>query len=206
MLLLHCKVTVFLGTKLSRNHVGLAGKDKDKPQFFLFLLIFGNIIFIAMGIIGSALGAVGSIFGAYQASQAAKKAKEGIEQQRAKNEAWYNRRYNEDATQRADFQNLLTKTQELLKNRAKNAAAAQAVTGGSSEALAAEKAGANDAVATMMNNAALNAEKRKERIEAAYMDNDDKYQEQLNQTEKERAAAIAQAAKEAANVASQIEF
>ena len=172
----------------------------------MLLLIFGNIIFIAMGIIGSALGAVGSIFGGYQASQAAKKAKKGIEQQRAKNEAWYNRRYNEDATQRADFQNILTKTQELLKNRAKNAAAAQAVTGGSNEALAAERAGANDAVATMMGNAALEAEKRKERIEAAYMDNDDKYQEQLNQTEKDRAAAIAQAAKETANAASQIEF
>ncbi len=159
-----------------------------------------------MGIIGNALGAAASIFGGYQASKAAKKAKKGIEQQRAKNEAWYNRRYNEDATQRADFQNILTKTQELLKNRAKNAAAAQAVTGGSNEALAAEKAGANDAVATMMSNAALDAEKRKERIEAAYMDNDDKYQEQLNQTEKERAAAIAQAAKETANAASQIEF
>lgn len=63
-----------------------------------------------MGLIGSALGAVGSIFGGNSASKAMKKAKQNVEQQIQKNQDWYDRRYNEDATQRADAQRILTMT------------------------------------------------------------------------------------------------
>lgn len=54
------------------------------------------------GLVGAALGAVGSIFGGISASRAMKKAKQNLQDQIDKNQDWYDRRYNEDATQRAD--------------------------------------------------------------------------------------------------------
>ena len=60
-----------------------------------------------MGLIGSAIGAAGSIFGGISASKAMKRAKKNVEAQRQKNQDWYDRRYNEDATQRADAQRIL---------------------------------------------------------------------------------------------------
>ena len=72
-----------------------------------------------MGLIGSAIGAVGSIFGGIKASKAMKKAKRNVEAQRQKNQDWYDRRYNEDATQRADAQRILritTRNTPMLAN------------------------------------------------------------------------------------------
>ena len=83
-----------------------------------------------MGLIGSAIGAAGSIFGGIKASKAMKKAKRNVEAQRQKNQDWYDRRYNEDATQRADAQRILTQTEESIKQRNKAAAGSAAVMGG----------------------------------------------------------------------------
>lgn len=38
-------------------------------------------------------------------------------EQRRKNQDWYDRRYNEDATQRADAQAMLTRTAEAIRQR-----------------------------------------------------------------------------------------
>ncbi len=82
------------------------------------------------GAIGAGLGAVGSIFGGIAASKAMKRVKKNLQEQRRKNQDWYDRRYNEDATQRADAQAILTKTEESIRNRNKQAAGVQAVMGG----------------------------------------------------------------------------
>ena len=86
-----------------------------------------------MGLIGSAIGAAGSIFGGISASKAMKRAKKNVEAQRQKNQDWYDRRYNEDATQRADAQRILTQTEESIKQRNKQAAGSAAVMGGTDE-------------------------------------------------------------------------
>lgn len=70
-----------------------------------------------MGLIGSAIGAAGSIFGGISASKAFSKMKKNVEAQRKSNQDWYDRRYNEDATQRADAQRLLTMAEESIKKR-----------------------------------------------------------------------------------------
>lgn len=101
--------------------------------------LFGSIA-------GGALGAVGSIFGGISASKAMKKVKRNIEAQKKANEDWYNRRYNEDATQRADAQRILTMTEESIKNRNKQAAATAAVMGGTEESVAAAKAANSEAL------------------------------------------------------------
>lgn len=150
-----------------------------------------------MGILGSALGAglgaVGSIFGGISASKAMKHVKENIEEQQRKNQDWYNRRYNEDATQRADAQAILTRTEDSIKNRNKQAAGVQAVMGGTEESVAAAKASNNDALATATTNIAVNSEARKDAIESQHLQTDANIQQQLNDLEMKKAGAISQA-------------
>ncbi|RHM99368.1 hypothetical protein DWZ34_04390 [Phocaeicola plebeius] len=159
-----------------------------------------------MGLIGSAIGAVGSIFGGIKASKAMKKAKRNVEAQRQKNQDWYDRRYNEDATQRADAQRILTQTEESIKQRNKAAAGSAAVMGGTDESVAAAKAANNQALADATSQIAANAEARKDNIEATYMANDNAFVEQLNQLEQGKAQAIGQAVQGVANAASSMPF
>ena len=155
-----------------------------------------------MGLIGSAIGAVGSIFGGIAASKAAKKARHGIEAQRRKNQDWYNRRYNEDATQRGDALRMLTRVEDDIKKRNRAAAGAAAVMGGSEESVAAAKAANNQAIADATSQIVANAEQRKDNIEATYLQNDAAYQQQLAQLDQQKAAAIAGAVQGLGNAAS----
>lgn len=159
-----------------------------------------------MGLIGSAIGAAGSIFGGISASKAMKRAKKNVEAQRQKNQDWYDRRYNEDATQRADAQRILTQTEESIKQRNKQAAGSAAVMGGTDESVAAAKAANNQALADATSQIAANAEARKDNIEATYMANDNAFVEQLNQLERGKAQAIGQAVQGVANAASSMPF
>ena len=159
-----------------------------------------------MGLIGSAIGAAGSIFGGISASKAMKRAKKNVEAQRKKNQDWYDRRYNEDATQRADAQRILTQTEESIKQRNKQAAGSAAVMGGTEESVAAAKAANNQALADATSQIAANAEARKDNIEATYMANDNAFVEQLNQLEQGKAQAIGQAVQGVANAASSMPF
>jgi hypothetical protein len=135
-----------------------------------------------------------------------KRAKKNVEAQRQKNQDWYDRRYNEDATQRADAQRILTQTEESIKQRNKQAAGSAAVMGGTDESVAAAKAANNQALADATSQIAANAEARKDNIEATYMANDNAFVEQLNQLEQGKAQAIGQAVQGVANAASSMPF
>ena len=134
-------------------------------------------------IVGGALSAGGAIFGGISASKAMKKAKKNVEAQRKKNQDWYDQRYNEDATQRADAQRILTQTEESIKQRNRAAAGSAAVMGGTDESVAAAKAANNEALADATSQIAANAEARKDNIEATYLKNDDAYMNQINEFE-----------------------
>lgn len=159
-----------------------------------------------MGLIGSAIGAAGSIFGGISASKAMKKAKQNVEAQRKKNQDWYDRRYNEDATQRADAQRILTQTEESIKQRNKQAAGSAVVMGGTDESVAAAKAANNQALADATSQIAAQADARKDNIEATYLQNDNAFAEQLNQLEIGKANAIGQAVQGVTNMASNMPF
>ena len=150
-----------------------------------------------MGLIGSAIGAAGSIFGGIAASKAMKKMKENVEAQKRANQDWYDRRYNEDATQRADAQRILTLTEENIKNRNRAAQGAQAVMGGTEESVAAAKEA---------NNRAVNGEQRKDAIENQYQERDAALDNQLNNIEQSRAQAISQAVQGVTGAASTMDF
>lgn len=148
--------------------------------------LFGSIA-------GGALGAVGSIFGGISASKAMKKVKKNLQAQKKANQDWYDRRYNEDATQRADAQAILTRTEESIKNRNKQAVGAQAVMGGTEESVAAAKAANNEALAQATTNIAVNAEARKDQIEQQYQQKDAQIDDALNNLEINKAQAISSA-------------
>ena len=73
-------------------------------------------------LVGAGLSAVGGVFGGISASKAMKRVKNNLQQQKQANQDWYNRRYNEDATQRADAQRILAKTEDSIRNRNRPAA------------------------------------------------------------------------------------
>ena len=150
-----------------------------------------------MGLIGSiaggALGAAGSIFGGISASKAMRRVKKNLQAQKEANQNWYDRRYNEDATQRADAQRILTLTEESIRNRNRQAAGAQAVMGGTDESTAAAKAANAQALADATSQIAVNAENRKDQIEQTYQQRDSQINEALNNLEMNKAQAISQA-------------
>lgn len=154
-----------------------------------------------MGLIGSAIGAAGSIFGGIMASKAMKKVKRNIQQQRQKNQDWYDQRYNEDSTQRADAQRLLTQTQDMLKRQTDAVAGSAAVGGGTDESVAQAKAAANETVGNVMSNINAQADARKDQIEQTYQANDNSFAEQLNNVEIGKANAIGQAVQGVTNAA-----
>ncbi len=150
-----------------------------------------------MGLIGSiaggALGAAGSIFGGISASKAMRRVKKNLQAQKQANQNWYDRRYNEDATQRADAQRILTQTEESIRNRNRQAAGVQAVMGGTDESTAAAKAANAQALADATSQIAVNAENRKDQIEQTYQQRDSQINEALNNLEINKAQAISQA-------------
>lgn len=144
-------------------------------------------------LVGAGLSAVGSIFGGISASKAMKKVKKNLQAQKQANQNWYDRRYNEDATQRADAQRILTMTEESIKNRNRQAAGVQAVMGGTEESVAAAKAANNQALADATSQIAANAEARKDQIEQTYQQKDAQINDALNNLETNKAQAISSA-------------
>lgn len=149
--------------------------------------LFGSIA-------GGALGAVGSIFGGISASKAMKKVRNNLQAQKRANQNWYDRRYNEDATQRADAQRILAKTEEAIRDRNRQAAGAQAVMGGTEESVAAAKAANNQALADATSRIAVNADAHKDQLDMAYQQRDAQIDDALNNIEMGKAQAVSAAA------------
>lgn len=120
-------------------------------------------------IVGGAVGALGGVLGGLGKNDAIKKQMEMIAKQQRENQDWYDRRYNEDATQRADAQRLLSITEENIKKRNRAAAGTAAVMGGTGESVAAEKEANSKAMADAVSQINAAGEARKDQIENQYM-------------------------------------
>ena len=154
--------------------------------------------------IGGALGIGGSIFGGISASKAMKKIRRNLKDQMRENQSWFDRRYNEDATQRADAQRILTITNENIRRRNQAAAGTQAVMGGTEESVAAAKAANYESLAEAASQIAANGERRKDQIEAQYRQTKADLDEKLNNMELGRAENLKQAALGAAEAGANI--
>ena len=141
-------------------------------------------------IIGAGLKGIGSIFGGIAAARSARRLKRNINNQLKDNQDWFNRKYNEDATQRADAQRILAMTEESIRNRNRQAAGVQAVMGGTDESVQAAKEANADALAQVSSSIAADAEQRKDAIEQQYMERKNELQGQLNEIEQNKAKSI----------------
>lgn len=144
-------------------------------------------------ILGGALGIGGAIFGGISASKAMKKVKRNLEGQRRENDDWYNRRYNEDVTQRADAQRIIDKTIEAVHDRTRAAAGAAAVSGASEESVAAAKSAGNEALAEATSQIAAAGVRHKGQVDAQYRSREAEIDAALNNMDAGKAQAIGQA-------------
>lgn len=150
-------------------------------------------------LIGAGLAVGSSLWGGYKASQAAKKANRQIANQRAANQAWFNRRYNEDYADTAAGQRLITQAKDYAKDNWKKAQGASKVGGATDESAAAAKEAGNKMVGNTISGIAAADTARKDRIDAQYRAMDNSLAQQQIAVEQNRAAQISQAASQASN-------
>ncbi len=156
------------------------------------------------GIIGNAMNAGASIFGGISSAKAMREVSKNLNQQKQENQDWYDRRYNEDSTQRADAQRLLTMTEDSIRNRNRQTAGAAAVMGGTEESVAAAKAANNSALIDAVSQINAQADTRKDTIEQTYQSNKANLDSQLNNMSIQKANNIAQAVQGVSSAAGSI--
>ena len=155
-------------------------------------------------LIGAGLGLASSIAGGIANRKARRKQEQMLAQQQRENQAWYDRKYNEDPTKRADTVRLLTQMQEQIKNRNRAAKGRQAVMGGTEDSTTAVKEANNKTLADTTSQIVAANEARKDAIEQQYQQNKRSIQGQQMQMEAEKSADTANAVAGVAGTASNI--
>lgn len=139
---------------------------------------------------GAAAGAAGGLFGSNARNDAineyVRAKQKNIRQQQTENENWYRRRYNEDATQRADAKRLLTMTEEAVRRRNEAAEGRRALTGGTEASVEAEKEANNAMYADAVSQVAAQGEARKDAIEAQYMQRKNALNKEMSDLEEQK--------------------
>lgn len=133
------------------------------------------------GIIGGTAGALGGIFGGISKNKMLKKQMAMIKEQKRENQDWYDRRYNEDSTQRADAQAILTQTADMIRRRNQQSAGTQTVMGGTEESAAAAKEANSKALSDATSQIAVAGAQRKDQIEGQYRERQQQLDETLRQ-------------------------
>ena len=154
--------------------------------------------------IGAGLKVAGSIIGGAAMTQAARKQREIIDTQKKDNEAWYNRNYYEDSTQRSDAQRAMQMARDAMKSRYNQAQASGVVTGATDESIAAQKAATNQVVSSAASSIAATGDARKDSIDQQYLNTKANLAQQEAETWKQQGAAIAQAAQGVGNAGSKM--
>ena len=155
-------------------------------------------------LIGAGLGVASKIFGGISAAKARRKQERMLAQQEQENQAWYDRKYNEDPTKRADTVRLLTQMQEQIKNRNKAAKGRQAVMGGTEDSTTAVKEANNKTLADTTSQIVAANESRKDAIEGQYQARKDAIQNKRMGLEAEKANDVASVASGIAGTAANI--
>ena len=121
-----------------------------------------------LGALGLGLGAAGSAANFISQAKEARKRRRALDERERENEAWYKRKYNEVGTESASAQRALTAMRDAQQQRMNRASGAAAVSGASSESVAAEKAAANKAIGDTVSAIAARDDARKERVDDEY--------------------------------------
>lgn len=122
-------------------------------------------------IIGAGLSLASSIAGGISNRKAQKAQEEMLAKRKAENQAWYDRKYNEDPTKRASTLRMLTQMQEQIKDRNRAAKGRQAVMGGTEDSVTAVREANNKALADTTSQIVAANDSRKDTIEQQYQQN-----------------------------------
>ena len=149
--------------------------------------------------IGAGVGLASSLFGGISASKAAREAERRQRAQEAKEDAWYNRRYNEDYVDTAAGQNLVRRAKDYAKEQWRKAAGAQAVAGGTDAATQMAKDAGNKMVGDTIANIAATDQGRKAQVDNMHRQAEAQFAQMDMNREMQRAQNITNAAQNASN-------
>lgn len=144
-------------------------------------------------IAGLGTAAVGVGISALGGARAARQKRRELAQRERENNAWYDQRYNELGTERADAQAALSAMRAAQAQRMSSARGASAVMGASAGSVAAEKNAANMAMGQTIGQINANAEAYKQGIENAYLQRKNDISNQRLNMYEQQAQNLAQA-------------
>lgn len=161
-----------------------------------------------MAILGAALtgaaGVVGSIMGGINSRKARKRQEQILADREKRATNLYNRDFYKDYTQTTAAQNALRKARDVYKEYTDRTRETQAVTGGTEESVAAQKAAANNAVADTTAAIAANGENLAQHAQDRFNAQKDAIDNQKEQIEADKAKQSAAAGAQALNVAAKV--
>ena len=135
-----------------------------------------------------------TIFGGASAARQQREAERRLAEEKARNDAWYNRHYNESYADTAGGQNRIRMAKDAARENWKKAAVAQAVSGGTDAATAMEKEAGNRMVGNAVAQMAVNDTARKDNVDASYRTRQSQLSQQqiaLDQQKAQNTAAVA---------------
>lgn len=147
---------------------------------------------IQLALAGASLAA--SIWGGASASNQQAKAEAELRAEKAKNDAWYRRRYNEHTIDTAGGQNMIRMAKDYARENWKKAQGAAAVGGGTDAATAIAKDQGNKMVGDAIANIEAQDTARKDSVDAAYRAKQSQLSQQQMSLDQQKAANISQVA------------
>lgn len=142
-----------------------------------------------LAIAGLASGLLSTGYGVYKEYKAAKEREQAQADQRARNEAWYNRNYYQDYLNTVEAQNALKHYKDAWAERTKEARARQAISGGTPEQAQAVAEAGGEALGNLMGNLAAQGADNKRRADEMKLQMDaDLYRQKVADAEAKMAA------------------
>lgn len=148
---------------------------------------------LTSSILGAGTAAIGVGLSALGGARAARAKRRELAKRESENNAWYDQRYNELGTERADAQAALSAMRAAQAQRMQAARGAGAVMGASAGSAAAEKNAANMAMAQTISQMNANNENNKMAIENTYLQKKDDISNQRLKMYEQQAQSLANA-------------
>lgn len=131
-----------------------------------------------LGAIGLGAGLLGGVMGGVKAAKSAKDQQKAIEQQRAKNDAWYNRNYYQNYLDSSEAKAALKRVEDTMRRRNQEAQATAAVTGGTQEAVLAQQENDQKLMGDVVGNLAARGDAVKRQVDAQNQANENALMQQ----------------------------
>lgn len=154
-------------------------------------------------LIGAGLSLAGSIAGGIKSAKAAREQQKQIDEQRARNEAYYNKNYYQDYMDRSDVQAAMERVRSTMQRSNRMAQQQAAVTGATPESVIAQQQANNEAVVNAAQAIQAGDAANKARVEENYLNREasiDNQQMQQQQMTEQGTANFAQSALQSAGM------